>query len=60
MVLNAGTRTKILNKFHAWNKVSTGSADDVKAIMSEVLSNGKTLEYVNTAIVHVESAAGQL
>lgn len=50
MVLNASKMTKILNKSHAWNKVSTGSADEVKAIMSEVLSNGKTLEYANTAM----------
>lgn len=41
---------KVLNQFYACNKVSTGSVDEVKAIMSEVRTNGKTLEYANTAI----------
>lgn len=50
MVLNASKMTKILNKSHAWNKVSTGSADEVKAIISEVLTKGKTMAYGNTTL----------
>lgn len=37
ILLNASKMTKLLNKSHPWNRISTGSADEVKANMSEVL-----------------------
>ena len=51
-VASLGTQKmlKIMSKSHAWDKVVAGGEAEVKAIMSEVLQNGVSMPYANTAL----------